>query len=279
MSIDFPLILVILVFGSGSIWLLDALLFAPKRRQARNTLQTKFPAWAQEGSRDAVAYDAQLQATAAEPAWVEYSRSFFPVLFVVFILRSFIVEPFQIPSSSMVPTLEVGDYILVNKFTYGLRLPVIRTKVLGLNEPERGDVMVFFPPHMNKTYYIKRVIGLPGDTVSYRNKRLSVNGSPVPVEDLAVLPGAGARFQVSMESLGEDPHLMQADQLRPGRDFSVVVKPGHYFMMGDNRDNSSDSRVWGQVPERDIVGKAFAIWMHWDSLFSFPSFSRVGPIQ
>tara|TARA_R110000772_G_scaffold20511_2_gene57133 strand:- start:13229 stop:14068 length:840 start_codon:yes stop_codon:yes gene_type:complete len=279
MTIDFPLILVILVFGSGTIWLLDALLFAPKRRQRRDALRSKFPAWEQEGSRDALAYDAQVVSTAAEPALVEYSRSFFPVLFVVFVLRSFIVEPFQIPSSSMVPTLEVGDYILVNKFTYGLRLPVVRTKVVDLNEPQRGDVMVFFPPHMNDTYYIKRVIGLPGDTVSYRNKRLSVNGEPVATEDLAVLPGAGARYQVSMESLGGEPHLMQADQLRPSRDFSVVVKPGHYFMMGDNRDNSSDSRVWGQVPERDIVGKAFAIWMHWDSLFSIPSFSRVGSIQ
>lgn len=279
MTIDFPLILVILVFGSGGIWLLDALLFAPKRRRQRDTLRTTFPGWAQEGSRDALAYDAQLASTAAEPALVEYSRSFFPVLFVVFVLRSFIVEPFQIPSSSMVPTLEVGDYILVNKFTYGLRLPVIRTKVMDLNEPQRGDVMVFFPPHMNDTYYIKRVIGLPGDTVSYRNKRLSVNGEPVATENLAVLPGAGARFQVSQESLGETAHLMQVDQLRPARDFSVVVKPGHYFMMGDNRDNSSDSRVWGQVPERDIVGKAFAIWMHWESFLSVPSFARVGGIE
>jgi signal peptidase I len=200
-------------------------------------------------------------------------------LFVVFVLRSFLVEPFQIPSSSMVPTLEVGDYILVNKYTYGLRLPVMRTKVLDINKPRRGDVMVFFPPHMNDTYYIKRVIGLPGDKVSYRGKRLFVNDEPVPAEQLAVVPGADSRVEIALETMGEQTHLTQADQMRPGRDFTVVVKPGHYFMMGDNRDNSSDSRVWGQVPERDIVGRAFAIWMHWDSLLSIPSFSRVGAIK
>ncbi len=279
MTIDFPLILVVLVFGSGGIWLVDALFLAPRRRSAREALQVEYPGWSREGSKDAAAYRSKVQATAAEPTLVEYSRSFFPVLFVVFVLRSFLVEPFQIPSSSMVPTLEVGDYILVNKFTYGIRLPVVRTKVLDINEPRRGDVMVFFPPHMNDTYYIKRVVGLPGDTVSYRNKRLFVNGEPVPTEPLTVVPQGQARMEVAMETLGEQPHLKQDDQMRSGRDFTLVVEQGHYFMMGDNRDNSSDSRVWGQVPERDIVGKAFAIWMHWDSLFSIPSFSRAGAIK
>jgi signal peptidase I len=132
---------------------------------------------------------------------------------------------------------------------------------------------------MNDTYYIKRVIGLPGDKVSYRGKRLFVNNEPVPAEQLAVVPGADSRVEIALETLGEQTHLTQADQMRPARDFTVVVKPGHYFMMGDNRDNSSDSRVWGQVPERDIVGRAFAIWMHWDSLLSIPSFSRVGAIK
>ncbi len=201
------------------------------------------------------------------------------MLAVVFVLRSFIVEPFQIPSSSMVPTLEVGDYILVNKFTYGVRLPVLRTKVLDLGEPQRGDVMVFFPPHMNETYYIKRVIGLPGDVVSYRSKRLYVNGEPVPFEQLAVIPEGRSRVQLGLAELGGKRHLQQINLARPALDFTVTVKPGHYFMMGDNRDNSSDSRVWGQVRERDIVGKAFAIWMHWDSLFSVPSFDRVGAIE
>ncbi len=279
MTLDFPLILLILVFGSGLIWLADALFLAPSRRQRLAELQGQFPGWDQAGSSQAQQYEENVKSSAHEPVVVEYARSFFPVLFVVFVLRSFIVEPFQIPSSSMVPTLQVGDYILVNKYTYGLRLPVVRTKVLALNEPERGDVMVFFPPHMNETYYIKRVIGLPGDTVAYSNKQLTVNGVAVPIEWLASMPEGRSRFEVGMESLGDSNHLTQVDLARPPRDFSVVVKPGHYFMMGDNRDNSSDSRIWGQVPEKDIVGKAFAIWMHWDSLFSIPSFSRVGTIE
>ncbi len=279
MDIDFPLILVILVFGSGVIWLFDALALAPRRRVKLAEIQAQIPGWDQSGSSGEAQYEARRQKEAAEPTLVEYARSFFPVLFVVFVLRSFLVEPFQIPSSSMVPTLQVGDYILVNKYTYGIRLPVIRTKVFDLNEPQRGDVMVFFPPHMNDTYYIKRVIGLPGDRVTYRNKRLFVNGKAVPVQSLTDTENAGQRFQQAQETLGGVEHEIQTDGLRPGSNFSVVVKPGHYFMMGDNRDNSSDSRVWGQVPERDIVGKAFAIWMHWESFLSLPSFSRVGTIQ
>lgn len=279
MDIDFPLILVILVFGSGLIWMLDAIFLAPGRRRAMHGLQSKYPQWDEEGSVEAHKYQEQVAETASEPVVVEYAKSFFPVLLVVFVLRSFLVEPFQIPSSSMVPTLQVGDYILVNKYTYGIRLPVLRTKVLALNEPQRGDVMVFFPPHMNDTYFIKRVVGLPGDTVTYRNKALYVNGEPLEREALAELPQGNSRYEIGLEVLGDANHLMQVDAMRPARDFSLVVKPGHYFMMGDNRDNSSDSRVWGQVPEKDIVGKAFAIWMHWDSLFSIPSFSRVGGIE
>jgi len=279
MDIDFPLILVILVFGSGLIWLLDAIFLAPGRRRIVADLQDKYPQWQEESNGQSAKYRAQVADSASEPLVVEYAKSFFPVLLVVFVLRSFLVEPFQIPSSSMVPTLEVGDYILVNKYTYGIRLPVVRTKVLALNEPKRGDVMVFFPPHMNQTYYIKRVIGLPGDTITYRNKRLAVNGVSLEEESLAVLPEGSSRYRVGLESLGEARHLVQVNEVRPARDFSVKVKPGHYFMMGDNRDNSSDSRIWGQVPEKDIVGKAFAVWMHWDSLFSVPSFSRVGLIE
>lgn len=278
-SLDFPLILVILVGGSGLIWLLDALFLAPGRRRAVDALQQEYPGWDQEGSPQAEQFRARVASEAHEPVLVEYARSFFPVLFIVFVLRSFLVEPFQIPSSSMVPTLQVGDYILVNKYTYGIRLPVTRTKVLELNEPQRGDVMVFFPPHMNQTYYIKRVVGMPGDTVTYRGKRLYVNGEPVSRQELAVVPGPGARYRLGLEELGDASHLMQVDDARPPRDFSVVVRPGHYFMMGDNRDNSSDSRIWGQVPEKDIVGKAFAVWMHWDSFLSIPSFDRVGLIE
>jgi signal peptidase I len=279
MTIDFPLILVILVFGTGLIWACDAVILAPGRRRALAVLQGQYPNWDEAGSSQEKKYESKAQLTSAEPLLVEYAKSFFPVLFVVFVLRSFLVEPFQIPSSSMVPTLKVGDYILVNKFTYGIRLPVIRTKVWDLNTPERGDVMVFFPPHMNDTYYIKRVIGLPGDRVSYQNKQLTVNDEVVVQEHLATMPEGAARYQLSLEALGESNHLMQTNDQRGARGFAVVVKPGHYFMMGDNRDNSSDSRVWGQVPERDIVGKAFAVWMHWDSLFSIPSFSRVGSIE
>jgi len=279
MDIDFPLILVILVFGSGLIWLLDAIFLAPGRRRIVAALQGQYPQWQDAGSGQAIKYQAQVADTAREPVVVEYAKSFFPVLLVVFVLRSFLVEPFQIPSFSMVPTLEVGDYILVNKYTYGIRLPVLRTKVWALNEPRRGDVMVFFPPHMNDTYFIKRVVGLPGDTVAYRHKRLYVNGREMPAETLAVLPEGASRYQLGTETLGDARHLVQNDESRPARDFSVLVKPGHYFMMGDNRDNSSDSRVWGQVPEKDIVGKAFAVWMHWDSLLSIPSFSRVGLIE
>ena len=276
-TLDFPLILVLLVFGSGLIWLLDSLFFARGRRQIVEDLQARYPRWDEKGSRDAVEYNEKYLAKAKEPLPVEYARSFFPVLFIVFILRSFLVEPFQIPSSSLVPTLEVGDYILVNKFTYGIRLPVIRTKVLSLSEPERGDVMVFFPPHMNDTYFIKRVIGLPGDTVTYKDKQLYVNGELLSRELLS--DKSTPQLQVGVEKLGGSDHLMQVDSHRRSADFSEIVKPGHYFMMGDNRDNSSDSRVWGQVPESDIVGKAFAIWMHWDRLLSLPSFSRVGAIQ
>jgi len=279
MDIDFPLILVILVFGSGLIWLLDVLLLAPGRRNSIAALRHEFPNWEVSDSNDAREYQASVQRLGAEPAVVEYARSFFPVLLVVFVLRSFLVEPFQIPSSSMVPTLRVGDYILVNKYTYGIRLPVLRTKVLDINKPERGDVMVFFPPHMNKTYFIKRVIGLPGDTVSYREKRLFVNGELVPREALGVVPDGRYTIRKGEETLGNATYRMQSNSDKSGRDFSVKVKPGHYFMMGDNRDNSSDSRVWGQVPEEDIVGKAFAVWMHWDSMLSLPSFSEVGLIE
>ncbi|PLW68013.1 signal peptidase I [Pseudohalioglobus lutimaris] len=278
-TIDFPLILVILVGGSGLIWLLDALFLAPGRKKVIAELQEQYPNWDQEDNPQHKQFSARVQDSAAEPVLVEYARSFFPVLFVVFVLRSFIVEPFQIPSSSMVPTLQVGDYILVNKYTYGIRLPVTRTKVMALNEPQRGDVMVFFPPHMNDTYYIKRVIGLPGDKVTYRDKRVYVNGELVDRDEVAVAPGPDASYRLGLEALGEARFMMQVNDARRPINFSVVVKPGHYFMMGDNRDNSSDSRIWGQVPEKDIVGKAFAIWMHWDSFLSFPSFARVGYIE
>ena len=279
MNIDLPLILTIIVGVSGSIWLLDSVFLARPRADRLAALQTQFPRWDDRDSADAKRFIEAATRDASEPVVVEYAKSFFPVLAFVLVLRSFLYEPFQIPSSSMVPTLQVGDYILVNKFNYGLRLPVTRTKVWDVASPERGDVMVFYPPHANTTYYIKRVIGIPGDRVQYRNKQLTVNGKPVPREWLAEIPGS-RRLQVGIERPRDDKsHLVQVDRSRPIRDFSVVVRPGHYFMMGDNRDNSSDSRVWGQVPERDIVGQAVAIWMHWESVFSVPSFDRGGRLH
>ncbi|WP_323844758.1 signal peptidase I [Microbulbifer magnicolonia] len=255
MDINFPLILLWLVIISGAIWLIDSLFFARKRRQ-------------KAGER------------AEEPVLVEYAKSFFPVLAIVFVLRSFIVEPFQIPSASMVPTLQVGDFILVNKYAYGLRLPVSRTKVVDIGEPQRGDVMVFFPPHMNDTYFIKRVIGLPGDRIEVKNNVLYINGERASQELIQALPPASPQVEVVWEEIYGRRHLMARD-IMPSRysNFSATVPEGHYFMMGDNRDNSLDSRAWGFVPERDVVGKAFAIWMHWDQLLSLPSFSRVGTIQ
>lgn len=251
MDINFPLILVVLVFITGLVALIDKLFFAKKRRQEQQ-----------------------------EPVLVEYSKSFFPVLFIVLVLRSFLVEPFQIPSSSMVPTLEVGDFILVNKFTYGIRLPVIRTKVLDINDPKRGDVMVFFPPH-EKRYFIKRVVGLPGDRIDYVDNQLFVNGEKVAEELQAQLPANRPFYEIYKETLGDAEHQTRKD-IQPRvvlEKRGIVVPEGHYFMMGDNRNNSSDSRVWGPVPEENIVGKAFAIWMHWEGLSSLPSFSRVGTIE
>lgn len=278
-TLNFPLILTILVFGTGIIWLVDHLLFKPKRDAVWKSLQKDLPQWHKEGSSDQEQFIAAVKRTAAEPIAVEYSRSLFPVLALVFVLRSFIVEPFQIPSGSMIPTLEIGDFILVNKFTYGIRLPVVRTKVLDINEPKRGDVMVFFPPG-KKQYYIKRVIGVPGDIIEYRNKVLTINGEVAPQELIAELPPWDPKLRLARETLGDNEHQIQMlIQPNPRGESSFKVQEGHYFMMGDNRDNSNDSRFWGQVPEENIVGKAFAIWMHWEQFLSIPSFDRTGLIK
>lgn len=267
---DFAFVLVMLTLLSGVIALLDRFLFERRRRRfASNQPVAEFLRRFPDPQRDET--QARL---AGERAVAEYSRSFFPVLALVLVLRSFIVEPFQIPSSSMVPTLEVGDYILVNKFAYGLRLPVLKNKVLEIGEPQRGDVMVFFPPDDNR-YFIKRVIGLPGDRIEYRDKVLYINGEQMPQEFMARL----SAVEWAEEDLGRVKHSIHKDMRIDRGNFATVVEAGHYFMMGDNRDNSSDSRYWGQVPERNIVGKAFAIWMHWESFRELPSFSRVGTIN
>lgn len=256
MDIDFPLVLVVLTFVTGLIWLAD-IVFLRKRRLA--------------------AAGAEEEAEKEEPYLVDLSRSFFPVLAVVLILRSFLVEPFQIPSGSMLPTLEVGDFILVNKYAYGLRLPVAGTKILEVGDPERGDVMVFRYPEDGKTNYIKRVIGLPGDTVRYRDKQLFINNQKVESEFVVRLPPV----EVRREDLGEVEHDIYLTMGRPGTagEGEWQIPEGEYFVMGDNRDNSNDSRYWGTVRDELIVGKAFAIWMHWESLTSLPSFKRVGGIE
>lgn len=255
---DLPLLLFIAVAYTGVVWLVDMLLF--KKHRAED---------------------------AAEPANVEYSKSFFPVLLIVFVVRSFIIEPFQIPSESMVPTLEIGDFIVVNKFTYGIRLPVIRTKIIDINEPKRGDVMVFFPPGQD-VYYIKRVIGLPGDIISYENKKLTVNGKVWEQTFIKIDHDHGsanctqidknALFIENIEGVEHETRYCSDMRVKNER-LDYIVPPGNYFMMGDNRDNSADSRVFGFVPEERIVGKAFAKWMYWKDKFrSLPSFSRVGSL-
>ena len=267
MDFDFPLILVILTFTTGLIYLIDVLFLASKRR-SQVVSSTSKPS----------SEDLNSEEQAENMPWlIETSRSFFPVLAIVLVLRSFLVEPFQIPSGSMLPTLEVGDFILVNKFEYGLRLPVIGTKVVELNNPQRGDVMVFKYPEDGKTNYIKRVVGIPGDLIKYEDKTLTINGKPIDEKLLASLP----KNKLYEEQLGDIKHQILKTKRYPnlGAEGLWKIPEGQYFMMGDNRDNSNDSRFWGLVPDELIVGKAFAIWMHWPSLGSLPTFSRVGGIQ
>jgi len=204
-----------------------------------------------------------------EPVLVEYSKAFFPVILIVFILRSFIVEPFRIPSGSMLPSLEVGDFILVNKFSYGIRLPVINRKVIEIGEPERGDVMVFRYPVDNDTNFIKRVIGLPGDTVEYRGKAIFINGQEFDqtgLEDYSFINSSKRQVKTSqhLESIGDRSHRILVETHIPSRDMKFDVPQDSFFVMGDNRDHSNDSRYWGFVPSENIVGKAFFIWFNWD---------------
>ena len=287
MDLNLPLILFVAVAVTGVIWLFDIVFLKRTRQQAIAAVENEFVNFSDEEKQADEKYNASLERVSTEPVAVEYAKSFFPVLALVFVLRSFLVEPFQIPSESMVPTLQVGDFILVNKYTYGVRLPLVRTKVVNITDPKRGDVMVFFPPHESR-YFIKRVIGLPGDRIQLIDNVLYINGEKIeqelvtkePVDTNDLCGRQGGNYIVGEETFNGRTHTMRkcVGPNSTPRDGFWVVPEGHYFMMGDNRDNSSDSRVWGSVPEERIVGKAFGIWMHWESFFSIPSFSRVGSI-
>jgi signal peptidase I len=297
---NFALILFVLMVITGIIWCLDVFVFAKQRRRAADAALAAFDARTNKLTADGIKVDSNVsrasieQAHLRQPTWIEYSGSFFPVIALVFVLRSFLWEPFKIPSSSMVPTLLVGDFILVNKYAYGIRLPIINKKIVDNSDPQRGDVMVFKYPKDMSQDYIKRVIGVPGDTITYENKRLTVNGKPVtytPLEDYLddQHPVYHKQF---VENLASVPHrILNTDGKRtldlgsvenfPGREacdysydkFTCIVPPGNYFMMGDNRDNSADSRYWGFVPDKNIVGKAIVVWMN------FGNPKRIGGIQ
>ncbi len=260
---SFALFLLLLLVLTGVVWALEALWLRRRRGSG-----------------------------AKQPWWVEYSVSFFPVILIVFLLRSFLVEPFKIPSGSMIPTLLVGDFILVNKFVYGIRLPVANRKLLEVGSPQRGDVMVFRYPEDPSLDYIKRVVGVPGDRIEYRNKRLSINGRAAPLRQIEDYLSR-ERMQYSrrfLETLNGIEHQVMIEEDAPAyvaqvRAFphggncnynmsglACTVPPGHYFVMGDNRDNSSDSRVWGFVPDANIVGRAFFIWLNLGEPSRFGSF-------
>jgi signal peptidase I len=266
---NFALILLILTIVTGVAWVWDKLYLAPARRAAGIDRM---------------------------PLWLEYSASFFPVICAVFFLRSFLFEPFKIPSGSMIPSLMVGDFILVNKYTYGVRLPVINQKIIDMNEPKRGDVVVFRYPKDESVDYIKRVVGVPGDVVSYQDKRLTINGVPFTYEtkpdylDPENVTYAKLYRETYPEALGGVSHQILNHPERSSLIFNqdrfpyyencnyssggitCKVPAGHYFVMGDNRDNSADSRYWGFVPEKNLVGKAFFVWMNLGDLKRIGSF-------
>ena len=293
MDMDFSLILLIAVAISGCIWLFDYFVLAPPRRekvvsylQSKGKTEESYKEYFDEengenADNNSVKTYENAYKLEMEPIPVEYAKSFFPVLLAVLIIRSFLIEPFQIPTGSMIPTLKVGDFIVVNKFSYGIRLPVIGTKVINIGEPERGDVMVFIPPH-DPTFYIKRVVGMPGDHIRYEDKQVFVNGEPIEQEFVAMIQEGTNPVIYHTEQLGEVNHDIHtvSGLYRPYRSGNWlppegrVIPDGHYFMMGDNRDNSEDSRYWGPVSEDKIIGRAVAVWMHKEPGFTLPSFSQ-----
>ena len=292
---NFALILFVLTCVTFLFWVAERWKFLPERRRKAEEAARRFEADNREAidRGDATVIDERNRLSERilrQPWWLEYTAGLFPVIAVVFLLRSFLFEPFRIPSGSMLPTLHIGDFILVNKFDYGIRLPVTNTKIIPVGSPERGDVVVFKYPMDTQVDYIKRVVGVPGDTVEYRDKVLYVNGveqkqtgSRDFVDDSTMIT-----LEERDEQLGEANHLIARDGRRPSwvplqgilrkekscdyneRGFVCTVPEGHYFMMGDNRDNSEDSRYWGFVPDEDLVGRAVLIWAN------FGDMSRVG---
>jgi signal peptidase I len=256
----FEIALVVLTLFTGVVWLLDKLFFAKRRAANAGLLEAR------------------------EPLVIDYSKAFFPVLAAVLCLRSFVAEPFRIPSSSMMPTLLIGDFILVNKFAYGLRVPISNQKFIATGEPVRGDVVVFRPPQHPDQDWIKRVIGLPGDTIAYHDDTVFVNGKPLRYVARGRYEGKGQGVDATgarllTEALPGRPHPVLERDDRPffiQGEGEWTVPPGQYFVMGDNRDNSEDSRFWGFLPEANLRGKAFLIWMNWDRSAGGIDFSRVG---
>ncbi|MFM0124755.1 MULTISPECIES: signal peptidase I [unclassified Paraburkholderia] len=296
---NFALILFVLVILTGVAWVADKLVFMPQRRRAAEAAVAEFDRQqARIGERFADENAAQTRARLRDdklrqPWWLEYSASFFPVILVVFVVRSFVVEPFKIPSGSMVPTLLVGDFILVNKFDYGIRLPITNTKITEGRPLQRGDVVVFRYPKDESVDYIKRVIGLPGDTVAYQDKQLTINGKPVPETPLPDYldderMGYAKQFEEDIDGrknailnnsavppfiVGAEDYPYRDNCTYNARGVICKVPPGNYFMMGDNRDNSADSRYWGFAPDKNVVGRAFFIWMNFSNLKRIGSFN------
>lgn len=252
---DFSTFMALIVLVSGAIWAVDAWVLAPRRRLA--------------GAASTVSGEDGVRLP-AKPVVVEYARSFFPVFLAVFLIRSFVIEPFRIPSGSMMPTLLIGDFIAVNKFSYGIRLPVTNRKVVDLGEPERGDVVVFRYPVDGETIFIKRIVGLPGDRIRYdRDKKLHINGVEAERSATEVYEGSGSGSHMTgagrrLEALGEHTHAILYRPGQPTVDGEWIVPEGQYFVLGDNRDKSHDSRFWGFVPEENLIGPASIVWMNWD---------------
>ena len=289
---NFSLLLFLATVVTGIYWVAERLYFWPRRRKAAAALDASVLARRAERDSNGIAkLDLEVSPEARgrvlmQPWWLDWTAGLFPVIAIVFVLRSFLFEPFKIPSGSMIPTLMIGDLILVNKFTYGVRLPVINKKIIDAGSPERGDVMVFrYPPQPNLDY-IKRVVGVPGDEVAYLNKRLTINGQPVETSKLPDFFDKDEMryFQQFEEKIGDKPHRLLNNANVPAfiqgasnfayrencrysvEGVSCKVPEGHYFVMGDNRDNSLDSRYWGFVPDENIVGKAFFVWMNFGDL-------------